>query len=69
MYLLKLDTVVSCGDTSWVQEGCLYGENFMQLITVARWLQWLACPLPTGRRWLRLGSDPGGSVGGVPDHA
>ena len=30
-----------------------------------RVVQWLACPLPTGR----LGSNPGGSVGGVPDHA
>ena len=38
-------------------------------VTVAEWLQWLACPLPTGRRWLGLGSNPGGSVGGVPDHA
>ena len=39
-------------------------------VTVAEWLQWLASPLPTGRRWLRfLGLIPGGSVGGAPDHA
>ena len=38
-------------------------------VTVAEWLQWLPCPLPTGRRWLGLVSNPGGSVGGVPDHA
>ena len=25
--------------------------------------------LPTGRSWLGLGSNPGGSVSGVPDHA
>ena len=38
-------------------------------VTVAEWLQWLVCPLPTGRRWLRLDSNLIGSVGGVPDHA
>ena len=38
-------------------------------VTVVEWLQWLACPLPTRRRWLRLGSNPGSSVCGVPDHA
>ena len=33
------------------------------------WLQWSACPLPIGSCWVRLGSNPGGSVAGVPDHA
>ena len=28
-----------------------------------------ACPLPTGRCWIRLGSNPGGTAGGVPDYA
>ena len=38
-------------------------------VTVAERLQCLACPLPTGRRWLGLVSNPCGSVGDVPDHA
>ena len=38
-------------------------------VTVAEWLQWLTCPLPTGRCWIRLGSNHGGNAGGVPDHA
>ena len=39
------------------------------MVTVAKWLQWLACGLSTQRHWLRMGSSLTGSVGGVPDHA
>ena len=46
----------------------IYNDVLLPL-TVAEWLQWLACPLQTGRHWLGLGSNPGDSVGGVPDHA
>ena len=55
-----------CNAPSFVVFGCRYSTYIP--VTVAKWLQWLACLLPTGRHWLRLGSNPCGSVGGVSDH-
>ena len=54
------------------QSYCNYyflGTTCTYIVPAAEWLQWSACPLSTGRHWLTLGSNPVGSVDGVPDHA